>query len=148
MTLLRKTFIFNTKHRIISYWSPKVNRSVASLTSFGEGAKDFGKNYDDFKTNSSNSNLELQNTGGQYAAHNQRKRKYTNDIGRGPGLKEFIIASQVQPVKCESVPYVRNAAINGLNRKGNTNCPPVAISICYKIFRIIVMFSCSIDIHQ
>jgi hypothetical protein len=130
MTLLRKTFIFNMKLRIVSYWNPKVNRSVASVTSFGEDAKDFGKNYDDLKTNASNSNLELQNTVGQYAAHNQRKSKYTNDIGRGPGLKEFIIASQVQPVKCESVPYVRNAAINGLNRKGNTNCPPVAISIC------------------
>ncbi|PNF27510.1 CDK5RAP1-like protein [Cryptotermes secundus] len=117
MTLLRKIFIFNTKHRIVSYWSTKVNRSVASLTSYGEDAKDFGKNYDDLTTNASNSNLELQNTVGQCAPHNQRKHKYTNDIGRGPELKDFIIASQVQPVKCESVPYVRNAAINGLNRK-------------------------------
>jgi hypothetical protein len=121
MTLLRKTFIFSTKHRIVSYWSRKVNRSVVSLTSFGEDdAEDFGKNYDDLKTNVSNGNLELQNTARLYAAHNQRKRKFTNDIGRGPGLKEFIISSQVQPVKCESVPYVRNTATNGLNRKGNT----------------------------
>lgn len=118
MTLLRKTFICNTKHRIVSYWSRKVNRSVVSFTSFGEeDAKDCGKNYDDLKTNVSNGNLELQNTVRQYAAYNQRKRKFTNDIGRGPGLKEFITSSHLQPVKPESVPYVRNTATNGLNRK-------------------------------
>jgi hypothetical protein len=147
MTLLRKIFFFNTKRRIVSYWRPKLNRSVSSLTSFGEGdSKDFGKNYD-VKTNVGNGILELQNTVRQYAAHIHRKRKFTNDIGRGPGLKDFIITSHIQPVKCESVPYVRNASINGLSRKGNPSYPPVAISICHKIFHIIVMFSCT-DIHQ
>jgi hypothetical protein len=128
MTVLRKMFIFKMKHRIGIYWSPKVNRFFSCHISVGEEvAEDFGKNYDK-KTNASNSNLELQNTLLQYA-HDHSKRKFTKGFGRGPGLKDFIIASQVQPVKCETVPYVRNATINGLNRKGNPNYPPFAISI-------------------
>jgi hypothetical protein len=119
MTVLRKMFMFKTKHRIISYWRPKVNRFVSTHVSFGEEDTDNSGKYYDVKTNFSNNKLELQNTVRRNGAHDHRKRKFTNDFDKGPGLKDFIIASQVQPVKSESVPYVRNASINGLNRKGN-----------------------------
>lgn len=84
--------------------------SVASISSFGEEVtKDFGKIDGENTTNDSNGRLGLQN---------MVRRKFTNDISKGPGLKNFMINSSVQPVKCENVPYIRNVALNGLNRKG------------------------------
>jgi hypothetical protein len=144
MTVLRKMFVFKTKHRIVSYWRPNTNRFVSSHISCGEeDTENFGKHYDDVKTNVSNNKLELQNTARQYVAHNHRKRKFTNNFGGGPGLKDFINASEVQPVKCETVPYVRNASINGLNRKGNSNYqvkvkvtlrPTISQSVCLGVW--------------
>jgi hypothetical protein len=121
MTFLGRTFIFITKHRTVSCWSSKLYCSFASLSFGDEVAKDFSKINCDNK-NVSNTDLSVQNTIRQSVARDQKRLKFTDDISKGPGLKDFVTNSFIQPVTRESVPYVRNASINGLNRKGKHNC--------------------------
>jgi hypothetical protein len=119
MTFLRTAFVFAVKHRLVSHRSSKQFCSVASSTSVGEeGTKDCGNNYDDSTKNIDSGHLDLPNTIRQYAARDQKRHNFTKDISRGPGLKDFVINSSLQPVQCDSVPYIRNTTIKGLNRKG------------------------------
>ena len=123
MTFLRTTFHFAVKQRIVSCWSSKTFCSVAAGTSLGEEVtKDFGNNYDENIKNIDNGNVELQSTIRQSVTNVQKRHKFTKDISRGPGLKDFVINSSLQPVQCDSVPYIRNKTIKGLNRKGKHNC--------------------------
>ena len=85
--------------------------------------KNFGNNYDDDRRNIGSSNLDLQNTIRQSVKHDPKRHNFTKDISRGPGLKDFVITSSLQPVQCDSVPYIRNTTIKGLNRKGTHNYP-------------------------
>lgn len=124
MTFLRKSFRFAVRQRIVSCWSSKAFCSVAGSTSVGEEAtKAFGNNCDENIENIGNDTLELQSTIRQSVTNVQKRLKFTKDVSRGPGLKDFVTNSCLQPVQCDSVPYIRNATIKGLNRKGKHNCP-------------------------
>lgn len=123
MTILRTAFHLAVKQRIISCWSSKAFCSVAGSSSVGEDVtKDFGNNYDENIKNIGNGSVELQSTIRQSATNVQKRHKFTKDISRGPGLKDFVNNSSLQPVQCDSVPYIRNTTIKGLNRKGKHNC--------------------------
>jgi hypothetical protein len=122
MTLLRTAFILAVKHRIVSCRSSKAFCSVASPSSVSEEvAKDFGNDYDDNRKNIGSGNLDLQNTIRQSATHDQKRHKFTKDISKGPGLKDFVSNSSFRPVQRDSVPYVRNTTVKGLYRKGKHN---------------------------
>ena len=124
MTFLRTSFRFAVKQRIVSCWSAKAFCSVAGSTSVGEEVtKSLGNNYDENLKNIGNGNLELQSTNRQSVTNVQKRLKFMEDISRGPGLKDFVTNSSLQPVQCDSVPYIRNTTIKGLNRKGKHNCP-------------------------
>jgi len=124
MTFLRTSFRFALKQRIVSRWSSKAFCSVADSTSVGEEVtKAFGNNYDENIKNIGNGNLELQSTIRQSVTNVKKQLKFTKDISRGPGLKDFVTNSTLQPVQCDTVPYIRNTTIKGLNRKGKHNCP-------------------------
>jgi len=126
MTFLRTSFRFAVKQRIVSCWSSKVFCSVAGSTSVGEEVTAVvGNNYDENVKSIGNDNLELQSTIRQSVTDDQKRLKFTKDINRGPGLKDFVTNSSLQPVQCDSVPYIRNTTIKGLNRKGKHNCPVV-----------------------
>lgn len=124
MTFLRTAFRFAVQQRIVGCWSSKAFCSDAGSSSVGEEVtKDFGNNYDENIKNIGNGNLELQSTIRQSVINTQKRQKLTKDISRGPGLKDFVTNSALQPVDCDSVPYVRNITIKGLNRKGKHICP-------------------------
>jgi len=124
MTFLRTSFRFAVKQRIVSCWSSKAFYSVAGSTSVGEEVtKACGNNYDENVNNISTGDVELQSTIRQSVTTVQKRLKFTKDISRGPGLKDFVANSSLQPVQCDSVPYIRNTTIKGLNRKGKHNCP-------------------------
>lgn len=124
MTFLRTSFRFAVKQRIVSCWSSKAFCSVAGSTSVGEEVTTaFGNNYDENIKDIGNGNLEVQSTIRQSVTHVQKRLQFTKDISKGPGLKDFVTNSSLQPVQCDSVPYIRNTTIKGLNRKGKRNCP-------------------------
>lgn len=118
MTFLGRTLFFTTKHRTVSYWSSKLYFSNARVSSYGDIDEIGGDN----EKHVSNTVFSEQNTFWQPVAHDQKRRKFAVDISKGPGLKDFVTNSFVPPVTRESVPYVRNASVNGLNRKGMCNC--------------------------
>jgi len=124
MTFLRTSFRFAVKQRIVSCWSSKAFCSVAGSTSVCEEVtKAYGNNYDENLKNTGTGNVELQSTIRQSVTNVQKRPKFTKDISRGPGLKDFVTNSSFQSVQCDSVPYIRNTTIKGLNRKGKHNCP-------------------------
>lgn len=123
MTFLRKAFRFAVQQRLVGCWSSKAFCSDSGITSVGEEVtKGFGNNYDENIKNIGNGNLELQSTIRQSVTNVQQRHKFTNDISRGPGLKDFITNSCLQPVEYDSVPYIRNMTIKGFNRKGKHIC--------------------------
>lgn len=124
MTFLRTPFRFAVQQRIVGCWSSKAFCSDAGSISVGEEVtKDFGNNCDENIKNIGNVNLELQSTIRQYVTNVQQRHKFTKDISRGPGLKDFVTSSSLQPAEYDSVPYIKNMTIKGLNRKGKHICP-------------------------
>jgi len=123
MTFLRTSFRFAVKQRTVSCWRSKAFCSVAGSTSVDEVTKAFGNNYDENINNIGSGNLELQSTIRQSVTNVQKRLQFTKDISRGPGLKDFVTNSSLQPIECDSVPYINNTTIKGLNRKGKHNCP-------------------------
>ena len=124
MTFLRTSFRFAVKQRTVSCWRSKAFCSVAGSTSVDEEVtKAFGNNYDENINNIGSGNLELQSTIRQSVTNVQKRLQFTKDISRGPGLKDFVTNSSLQPIECDSVPYINNTTIKGLNRKGKHNCP-------------------------
>jgi len=122
MTFLRTSFRFAVKQRIVSCWSWKAFCSATGNTSVGEEVtKAYGNNYDENIENTGN--VELRSMIRQSVTNVQKRRKFTKDISRGPGLKDFVTNSSLQAMQCDSVPYIRNTTIKGLNRKGKHNCP-------------------------
>lgn len=118
MTFLRTSFRFAVKQRIVSCWSSKAFCSVVGSTSVCEEVtKAYGNNYDENLKNTGTGNVELQSTIRQSVTNVQKRPKFTKDISRGPGLKDFVTNSSFQSVQCDSVPYIRNTTIKGLNRK-------------------------------
>jgi hypothetical protein len=118
MTFLGRTSIFTTKHKIVSYWCSKVYCSFATLPSFGDEVSKGSDIDGDNETRVNNIGLAVQSTILQSVTHDQKRRKFANEISKGPGLKDFVTNSFVQPVTCERVPYVSNTSVNGKNRKG------------------------------